>query len=131
MDTIADGIGLVGNCEVTLKDDLGVDVLIKFTHAVEVEIGIKVEIFSAENDISDEKILEIKNQIFATATSKNYGIASTIYATEIVEKISGNNLVNVSVFRVLDGVEVKKIELNTEEIPIFYLNNINIKILNE
>ncbi len=129
LDTVADGIGLVGDCEVVLKDDLGVDVLIKFTHAVEVEIGIKVEIFSGENAISDEKILEIKNKIFTTVNSKNYGLSSTIYATETVEKILDDNLVNVCVFRVLDGVEIKKVELNTQEIPKFSLENIEVKTL--
>lgn len=131
LDTIADGIGLVGDCEVVLKDDLGVDVLIKFSHAVAVEIGIKVEIFSAENEISDEKISEIKNKIFTTVTEKKYGLSSTIYATEIVEKILDDNLVNVDVFRVLDGVEVKKLELNTQEFPTFSLENIDVKTLNK
>ena len=131
LDTIADGIGLVGDCEVVLKDDLGVDVLIKFSHAVAVEIGIKVEIFSVGNEISDEKISEIKNKIFTTVTEKKYGLSSTIYATEIVEKILDDNLVNVDVFRVLDGVEVKKLELNTQEFPTFSLENIDVKTLNK
>ena len=127
LDTISDGIGLVGDCEVVLKDDLGTDVLIKFTHATEVSIGIKVEIFSGEGEISDDKISEIKNKIFLTVTSKNYGISSTIYATETLEKILDDSLVNASVFRVLDGVELKKLVLNTEEIPTFSIENIDVK----
>ena len=133
-ETVADGIGLIGEIEVPLKDNTGTPVLIKFSKAIDVPIGVNISITVSGDEILGTEIVELKRLIADYLISKKYGLEATIYASEIIVSLAQTkvvkNLVAVSVYRLDDGAELNKIKLGVTEIPDFSAENINIEVLN-
>lgn len=134
-NSISDGIGLIGDCETVLEDNLGSSVSIKFTKPEIVKIGINLTISTYDETETEEKISSLKNQILEFILSKNFGPGASIYATEISAEISKinsvKNVIEGKIFRVSDGNFLNKLELKIEEIPDFSFENISIKINKE
>ena len=87
LDSVADGLDFIGNTTVTIKDNSGEDVEIKFEKALEPEICIKGTLKLKQGFYPNNVMTKAKQSVEEYITERVFGLGSIIYATEFIVPI--------------------------------------------
>lgn len=132
-DTIADGIELIGDTEISVTDDSNQPVTIKFKNADIISINIMADVKIRKGYYANSVFSKVKNNILAYIDERIFGLEATIYATEfiipILETEGVEAVKNIKVKRLdTDEEYLDSVSLTNEQVPEFKADRI---VLNE
>ena len=129
-DTVVDGLDLLGDTSVLVKDSEGQDVTITWKNADEVSMDITGTLKIRDGYYPNTVMANVKQNILAYIEKRVYGLESIIYATEFIIP-----MLEVDGVEAVTGVQVKKtsesdfadsVSLSREEVPVFALERITL-----
>lgn len=128
-NTVSDGIDLLGNTTVTVQDDAGESVLIKFYKASEPEILFNVVITIKQGYVPNTVINNAKQAIIDyTKNTHIFGLKSIIFATEFIVPI-----LNIEGVAAVNSIQIKisgdanysdSLQMTQFQVPSFDISNI-------
>lgn len=129
-DTVVDGLDLLGDTSVLVKDSEGQDVTITWKNADELSMDITGTLKIRDGYYPNTVMANVKQNILAYIEKRVYGLESIIYATEFIIP-----MLEVDGVEAVTGVQVKKtsesdfadsVSLSREEVPVFALERITL-----
>ena len=131
-DSVADGIDLLGDTSVIVKDNSGQDVTINWKNADEINLDIKATVKVRNGYYPNTVFANVKQNILAYIEKRVFGLQSIVYATEfiipVLEVDGVEAVVEILVKKSSDEEFSDNISLSREEVPAFASERI---ILNE
>ena len=131
-DSVADGIDLLGDTSVIVKDNSGQDVTINWKNADEINLDIKATVKVRNGYYPNTVFANVKQNILAYIEKRVFGLQSIVYATEfiipVLEVDGVEAVVEILVKKSSDQEFSDNISLSREEVPAFASERI---ILNE
>ena len=131
-DSVADGIDLLGDTSVIVKDNSGQDVTINWKNADEINLDIKATVKIRNGYYPNTVFANVKQNILAYIEKRVFGLQSIVYATEfiipVLEVDGVEAVVEILVKKSSDEEFSDNISLSREEVPAFASERI---ILNE
>ena len=122
-DSVADGIDLLGDTSVIVKDNSGQDVTINWKNADEINLDIKATVKVRNGYYPNTVFANVKQNILAYIEKRVFGLQSIVYATEFiipVMEIDGvEAVVEILVKKSSDEEFSDNISLSREEVPAF------------
>ncbi len=129
-NTVADGIDLLGDTNVIVKDKAGEDVKITFKKAEEPEIYIQATVKVREGYYHNTVLTNAKQNILKYIERRVFGLESIIYATEfIIPILETDGVEAVTEIKVKNGVSTEftdSISLTREQAPNFSIDRISL-----
>ena len=132
-NTIADGIELLGDTQITVRDASDEPVVIKFKNADEIELSITAEVKVRSGYYANTVFNKVKENILKYIDERVFGLESIVYATEFIIPILETDGVEA-----VQSIKVKRngidedyqdnVSLTREQVPIFATERI---VLNE
>ena len=131
-DSVADGIDLLGDTSVIVKDNSGQDVTINWKNADEINLDIKATVKVRNGYYPNTVFANVKQNILAYIEKRVFGLQSIVYATEfiipVLEVDGVEAVLEILVKKSSDQEFSDNISLSREEVPAFASERI---ILNE
>ena len=84
LDTVAIGIQYLGDTTVTLTDNSGKSIVVKFQNAEEVELSISAEVKVRKGYYANTVFNKAKENILKYIEERVFGLESIVYATEFI-----------------------------------------------
>ena len=132
-NTIADGIELIGDTEITVRDTSDEPVVIRFQNAEEIELSITADVKVRSGYYANTVFNKAKENILKYIEERVFGLESIVYATEFIIPILETEGVEA-----VQSIKVKRnnidqefkdnVALTREQVPIFATERI---VLNE
>jgi len=122
-DMTAEGTELIGNTSVTIKDERGEDIEIRFEKAEPLEVSILATIKIDAGYNNDTVISIAKSKVVEYVKTRRFGLGSTIYATEFIIP-----LLNTPGIEAVTEVKIKS---NGEPTDCLLINKKQIPIITE
>ena len=123
-NTIADGIELLGDTQITVRDASDEPVVIKFKNADEIELSITAEVKVRSGYYANTVFNKVKENILKYIDERVFGLESIVYATEFIIPILETDGVEA-----VQSIKVKRngidedyqdnVSLTREQVPIF------------
>ena len=123
-NTIADGIELIGDTEITVRDTSDEPVVIRFQNAEEIELSITVDVKVRSGYYANTVFNKAKENILKYIEERVFGLESIVYATEFIIPILETEGVEA-----VQSIKVKRnnidqefkdnVALTREQVPIF------------
>lgn len=130
LETVADGIDMLGDTTVVVKDSEEQDVEISWKNADEIDMDITGTIKIRSGYYSNTVMANVKQSILSYIEKRVYGLEAIIYATEFIipmlEVDGVEAVMSVQVKKTLDTAFADNISLTCEEIPVFTLERITL-----
>lgn len=127
-ETVADGIDLLGDTSVVVKDNAGQDVTITFKNANEPKIYLNAIVKIRDGYYPNTVFANAKQNILAYIQRRVFGLQSIIYATEfiipILETDGVEAVTSIQVRKGNEGGFVDNVQLERDEAPAFELERI-------
>ena len=124
LDTVAIGIQYLGDTTVTLTDNSGKSIVVKFQNAEEVELSISAEVKVRKGYYANTVFNKAKENILKYIEERVFGLESIVYATEFIIPILETEGVEA-----VQSIKVKRnnidqefkdnVALTREQVPIF------------
>lgn len=122
-DSVADGIDLLGDTSVIVKDNSGQDVTINWKNADEINLDIKATVKVRNGYYPNTVFANVKQNILAYIEKRVFGLQSIVYATEfiipVLEVDGVEAVVEILVKKSSDEEFSDNISLSREEVPAF------------
>lgn len=122
-DSVADGIDLLGDTSVIVKDNSGQDVTINWKNADEINLDIKATVKVRNGYYPNTVFANVKQNILAYIEKRVFGLQSIVYATEfiipVLEVDGVEAVVEILVKKSSDQEFSDNISLSREEVPAF------------
>lgn len=122
-DSVADGIDLLGDTSVIVKDNSGQDVTINWKNADEINLDIKATVKVRNGYYPNTVFANVKQNILAYIEKRVFGLQSIVYATEfiipVLEVDGVEAVVEILVKKSSDEEFSDNISLTREEVPAF------------
>ena len=122
-DSVADGIDLLGDTSVIVKDNSGQDVTINWKNADEINLDIKATVKIRNGYYPNTVFANVKQNILAYIEKRVFGLQSIVYATEfiipVLEVDGVEAVVEILVKKSSDEEFSDNISLSREEVPAF------------
>lgn len=129
-NSVADGIDLLGDTNVIVKDKAGEDVKITFKKAEEPEIYIQATVKVREGYYHNTVLTNAKQNILKYIERRVFGLESIIYATEfIIPILETDGVEAVTEIKVKNGDSTEftdSISLTREQAPNFSIDRISL-----
>ena len=129
-ETVVDGIDMLGDTTVIVKDKEGQEVEITWKKAEEVPIEITGTIKIRSGYYANTVMTNVKQSIMEYIEKRVYGLESKIYATEFIipmlEVTGVEAVTSVQVKRETDLSYTDSVSLTKEEVPIFAAEKITL-----
>ncbi len=128
-DTVGVGVVYQGDTCISLKDECGEDVQVKFKNALEIPVEIKSEIKIRSGYYSESVFADIRKNISEYIDKRVFGLGVIIYATEfiipILETEGVEAVSSISIKR--DGEEdyTDNLSMERDEVPEFTESGMN------
>ena len=123
-NTIADGIELIGDTEITVRDTSDEPVVIRFQNAEEIELSITADVKVRSGYYANTVFNKAKENILKYIEERVFGLESIVYATEFIIPILETEGVEA-----VQSIKVKRnnidqefkdnVALTREQVPIF------------
>lgn len=122
-DSVADGIDLLGDTSVIVKDNSGQDVTINWKNADEINLDIKATVKVRNGYYPNTVFANVKQNILSYIEKRVFGLQSIVYATEfiipVLEVDGVEAVVEILVKKSSDEEFSDNISLSREEVPAF------------
>lgn len=122
-DSVADGIDLLGDTSVIVKDNSGQDVTINWKNADEINLDIKATVKVRNGYYPNTVFANVKQNILAYIEKRVFGLQSIVYATEfiipVLEVDGVEAVLEILVKKSSDQEFSDNISLSREEVPAF------------
>lgn len=129
-ETVADGIDLLGDTQVIIKDSSNQDVIINFKNADEISMDITAVLKIKDGYYPNTVFSNVKQNILKYIEKRVFGLESIIYATEFIipmlEVDGVDAVISVQIKKDSDSEFFDNINLKREEVPIFASERITI-----
>lgn len=133
-ETIGDGVELLGDTSILVKDDSNRDITIKWKNADEINMEIKADIKVRSGYVANTVIANAKQSILNYIDKRIFGLESIIYATEFIVpilQIDGVEAVTeIFVKKASDSAFSDSVNLTREEFPAFASERITLSETN-
>lgn len=131
-DTFGSGIKYLGTTSVIITDKKGENVKVKFYKATDVPIEISIEMKISYGQYEDNVIQKAKETILEFIETRNFGLASILYATEFIvplltADIGIEAIKKINIKRSGNNNYTDILELEEDEVPSFEITNIHIQ----
>ena len=131
-ESVADGIELLGDTQISVKDISNQNVNINFKNANEINIDLKAVLKIRNGYYANTVFTNVKKNILNYIDKRCFGLESIIYATEfiipILEVEGVEAVLDIKVKKSADESYIENIALTREEVPKFSKERI---LLNE
>lgn len=122
-ESVADGIDLLGDTEIVVKDSSNQDVTINFKNADEINIDITADVKIRKGYYANTVFTKVKNSILSYIEKRIFGLESIIYGTEfiipVLEVEGVEAVLSILVKKSDDENYSDSISLAKEEVPVF------------
>lgn len=122
-ESVADGIELLGDTEIVVKDSSNQDVTINFKNADEINIDITADVKIRKGYYANTVFTKVKNSILSYIEKRIFGLESIIYGTEfiipVLEVEGVEAVLSILVKKSDDENYSDSISLTKEEVPVF------------
>ena len=131
LNTVGLGVKFLGNTCVSLKDDCGIPLIVKFDKAREINMSIYISVLCYSGAQLSDVVQKIKDSIMSFVREKPFGLGVDVYSSEFVIPVSKcsevSNLLSIKLKKDSSEEKVNKISFQVDEKPIINENFIFIE----